>query len=456
MTLTREQMRLVGMRYKHNPAAFCREVLHSTPYPKQIEMVESVRDNEQTSVAGANAVGKDYMTGRIIAWWQATHYPAKTILTGPTARQVADIVWREFRIAFYAADPPLDGRVLPVEARWEVDDEHFALGFSTDRSWNLTGFHSANLLVVVTEAHNFSDADLVSLKRLVPKRLLLTGNPFSDSGEFYASHHEKRHLYNAIAISAYDTPNLLEKREVIPGMVTERDIERWREDWGEDSPLFRATVLGEFVGAEDGLIPLAWLKRAEQREPVDNGADIYGGLDVAGPGEDATVLTIRADAVRLTQKVWVEADPRGAVLAALQPYRQRLKNLNVDAAGIGYYMGLHLADAGIPVTLVNVGEKARDPERFANQKAELYWGLRKRFEDDDVDGLDQVTMSQLAGIRYKHNSRGQVEIERKEDYKKRVGKSPDYAESEMLCYAQTSSRWTETDEIVIPPYGREF
>lgn len=443
MTLTLEQMRNIGLRYKFNPTAFCREVLNCDPYPKQIEIIESIRDNEQTSVVGANSVGKDWMTGRIIAWWQATHYPAKTILTGPTARQVADIVWREFRLAFYAASPPLDGRVLPVEPRWEVNDEHFAIGFSTDRPWNLTGFHGANVLVVVTEAHNFNDADLVSLKRLVPRRLLLTGNPFSDSGEFYASHHEKSHLYHSIVISAYDTPNLLEGREVVPGMVTERDIERWRDDWGEDSPIYRATVHGEFVGSEDGLIPLRWLQKARERKAEDDGGSVTVGLDVAGPGEDKTSLYLRSGPHLLLHKSWHIPDPRGEVLAALRPYAGRLKDMNIDSAGIGHYLYLHMRDnlPGVQVHAVNVGERPSDTERYANQKAEYYWGLRQVFEQGDVNGLtDGDTIAQLSGIRYKHNARGQVEIERKEDVKKRSGRSPDDAEALMLCFAKGKSR----------------
>jgi hypothetical protein len=42
------------------------------------------------------------------------------------------------------------------------------------------------------------------------------------------------------------------------------------------------------------------------------------------------------------------------------------------------------------------------------------------FQDGDVAGLaDELTISQLASIRYKHNARGQVVIESKEDARKR-------------------------------------
>ena len=83
-----------------------------------------------------------------------------------------------------------------------------------------------------------------------------------------------------------------------------------------------------------------------------------------------------------------------------------------------------------------MGEVSNDSDHFVNLKAQLYWGLRLRFEAGDVAGLtDDLMISQLASIRYKHNSRGQVVIESKEDACKRGVKSPDRAEAVMLAFA---------------------
>jgi hypothetical protein len=76
-------------------------------------------------------------------------------------------------------------------------------------------------------------------------------------------------------------------------------------------------------------------------------------------------------------------------------------------------------------------------EKHANLKAELYWGLRERFVDGNMAGItDSLLISQLAGIRYKHDARGRVVIESKEDARKRGVRSPDRAEALMLsCHA---------------------
>jgi hypothetical protein len=125
------------------------------------------------------------------------------------------------------------------------------------------------------------------------------------------------------------------------------------------------------------------------------------------------------------------------VVAALLPYKDRLEKVSVDVVGIGYYMAQHLRDQGLRVEEVNVGERARDSEKYANLKAELYWGLRERLQAGDLAGLtDEKAIAQLAGIRYSHNARGQVVIESKEEARKRGVKSPDRAEAIMLAFAE--------------------
>jgi D-serine deaminase-like pyridoxal phosphate-dependent protein len=87
---------------------------------------------------------------------------------------------------------------------------------------------------------------------------------------------------------------------------------------------------------------------------------------------------------------------------------------------------------------VNVGEAPTSDdarERYANLKAEAYWALRERFADGDVSGLtDRTMLAQLAGLRYQHDNRGRVVIERKEDARRRGVKSPDRAEALMLAF----------------------
>jgi hypothetical protein len=108
-----------------------------------------------------------------------------------------------------------------------------------------------------------------------------------------------------------------------------------------------------------------------------------------------------------------------------------------DRAGVGAYFATDFESFGfINVNGINVGAATDFPDRYRNLKAQLYWSLRERFQNGEVSGLDdEVSIAQLASIRYEINPRGQVQIESKEEARKRGVRSPDRAEALMLAFA---------------------
>lgn len=448
-------------RIREDPAWFFTEILGAGPYDKQVEFLEAVRDHEWTSVNGANGVGKDWLTGRLVLWWMMGWGPrAKVVIMAPTTRQVSEIVWRETRSAWQQSRVPLGGRMLPSASKWDVSADWFALGFATDKPWNITGFHSENLLVIASEAHNMGDEEFLAIKRLHPRRLVLSGNPISESGEFYESQHAKRGLYHALSISAYDTPNLkwAERQETekakrgdppVPGLVTYSDVEQLRADFGEDNPYFITTVLGQFAAQPDGLISLAVLTRAKAHiDPL--GEPLLAGIDVAGPGKDLTVLTIaeKYSGEIVHQKGYRQADARPAVFGDLRPYKDRLEMVNVDATGMGYTWPFDLQAQGFHARGVMFGAapSTQGAKRFMLLKDEIYWALRVRCNDGNIHGLAEPAVAQLSAIKWRTNIHGKTEID---DGKKAraasgsqpattAGKSPDWAESTALCFCDVS------------------
>ena len=141
------------LRSQTDPVFFFEHFLGCGLFDKQRELVRSVLVNSRTAVCGANGTGKDYATGRLILWWLNCFKPSKVVLTGPTYRQVAQIVWRETRDAYEARKGPLGGRMLPEAPRLEMGEQWYGVGFSTNDPNFLSGFHSENLLIIVTEAH---------------------------------------------------------------------------------------------------------------------------------------------------------------------------------------------------------------------------------------------------------------------------------------------------------------
>ncbi len=87
-----------------------------------------------------------------------------------------------------------------------------------------------------------------------------------------------------------------------------------------------------------------------------------------------------------------------------------------------------------------MSEKSSDSERYHNLRAELWWGLRERLNPEkELIALppDDELLSELASVKYKVDARGAIQIESKEDMKKRLGHSPDRADAVVLAFSNT-------------------
>jgi phage terminase large subunit len=434
-----------------DPVQFAQSILKLNTTAKQQEILRSVAENRRTAVKACHASGKTFIAAALVLWFITRYQEAIVVTTAPTWMQVKKVLWGEIHRLVYVSVFPYPE---PSETSLRLGPGRYAIGISTNEGVRLQGFHAKNMLFVLDEAPGVLPEIFEAIEGARAGgdvRVLEVGNPTIASGPFYDAFSTGREDWNLITISAFDTPNLqgltieslleLPEEELdnnpMPYLTTRRWVKEKYREWGPGHPLWESRVLGNFPAqAEDALLSLTWLEQAKIRElPVDEGV-LDGGLDVAGPGEDETVLAIRCGSKLIHLESWTESDPRGKVLAALEPFKGRIRRLNVDSTGIGYGMARHIADFKYNVRDVNVGAAARHPEKYVNLKAELYWGLRMRFQSGEISGcFSEKAIGQLAGIRYQHNARGQVVIESKDDLRKRGVKSPDLAEAVMLAFA---------------------
>ena len=374
-------------------------------------------------------------------WWMATRYPAITVVLGPTHRQVSDIVWKEARSAYLTARAPLGGQMYRT-ARWELDDRHYAVGFATDNEYNIQGFHSPNLLVILTEAHNIEQSHIDAVKRLNPARMLLTGNAFASSGEFYDAFHGGSDLYHTIEIAASDTPNIQQGREVIPGMVTAQQIEERRKEWGEESALYIASVLGRFPdNLEDAIVPRSLLMEAMVRQSPAVGPAVLA-CDVARFGADRTVIYRRQGGQ--CRMVWNvqgrDTQQVAGKLKALAEDDPDVDTVIVDDTGVGGGVTDRLNEetvrgGAVRVAAFNGGERARRPDRYINAIAEAWMEMSQAFRDGIMDIDDNPALvAQLSSRRYIIQGDRRIKLESKDDFKKRARSSPDDADALAMTF----------------------
>jgi len=435
-----------------DPVFFVENVLGQELWDKEKEILESVRDFPETSVKSCHASGKTFTAAMIIHWWLCGESDSIAITTAPTFRQVKEILWREIRSVIqgkgiYPQDTVLDTQIN-LGPKW------FALGLSTDRPDQFQGFHSKRLLVVGDEASGITQEIYEATDGLAATRYLWIGNPLKNEGRFADSF--KNTKVHKITISAFDTPNVKEGKSVIPGLITSADVERMKSYYGEDSDVYRVRILGEFPLADvDSIIGVDEVSKAINRVvDVKSAWEKKMGVDVARFGDDRSVIIIRQMEKVIRKEIFSSLDTMqitGHVLRIANEERVLSRNINVDVIGIGAGVVDRLREQGWDVSGVNVGEQAQDVEHYLNLRAELYAGKLKEWIKT-ADLLNDDDFYELANIKYKFNSKGQLQIESKDDMKKRGLSSPDVADALMLTFANPTMFFIPQQSQPLKPY----
>lgn len=471
-TITRQQRRRLA-RTLRDPVEFSRAWLRQQLWAKQVEILRAIAiPHARVAVKGCHKSGKTHDAANAVLWWLIQDPQAIVVTTAASMTSVRKQLW--VRIGEAAAGSRI-AFPAPLETELRLGRENWALGLSTNKAERFQGFSGRKVFVVIDESPGVQAAIWEAIEGIRAGgdvRLLALGNPTVPGGPFYDAFNKDRGSWTTITISAFDTPNVRPHLELFnhqPGALTDAELvaflealpeedldampwpgltsprwvlEKWHE-WGKaKNPLWDSRVMGRFPrqGAHS-LIWLAWLEAAQHRELTPSPTDaLAAGIDVAGPGKAETVLYVRRGPTQVALQSWTDPEPEGLVVRALAPYPEFRSGgpgvIRVDSAGIGYYFMLHLRELGFNAIGVNVGDPAHDPTRFVNLKAELYWGLRERFEAGTVAGVvDETTIAQLATLQYRVTARGLIAMETKEELAARGVASPDRAEALMLSYA---------------------
>lgn len=138
----------------------------------------------------------------------------------------------------------------------------------------------------------------------------------------------------------------------------------------------------------------------------------------------------------------------GSAAAGLITSKRRAGAAVVVDVGGGYggAVTLRLKDNGISVVGFNGAgastAKTRDRQlRFANKRAEAWWMFREALDPDQDGGSvialppDPQLRADLAAPTYQVSARG-ILIERKDELRKRLGRSPGKGDAVVMCFSE--------------------
>jgi hypothetical protein len=456
--------------FRFDPVGWARERRGAFLWSKQREIAESVCQNRYTAVKSCHGIGKSYTGGGVvIPWWMDVHAAgsARVISTAPSQTQVEAILWNEISTAHAQAE--IKGRITHGQIpMWKVGSEIYGFGrkpadlVNEDQARQaFQGIHADFVLVVLDEACGIPGWLWEAIDSLVTNdecRVLAIGNPDDPLSQFKTVCQEGSG-WNVITVSAFDSPNFTD--EVVPESVRAKLVSRtWVEErrarWGEDSPLWRSKVLGEFpIDSTDGVIPVSWASHCWQ--PLTDTATTPNDLGVdVGAGGDASVIVHRLGSRLRVVHTDHHPDTMKTTGEVVRLIRETgATRAKVDVIGIGQGVVDRLRElkrAGhknlknCDIVPVNVGETSTEPDRFPKLRDELWWVIGREMSEGrawDLSEMPEELLLELTTPKYKIDSAGRVKVESKDETRRRLGRSPDTADASLLAWfgGKAAKRW---------------
>src|SRR5690606_38293055 len=215
-------------------------------------------------------------------------------------------------------------------------------------------------------------------------------------------------------------------------------VEEKRREWGEDNPLYRSKVLGEFSEDSEWQVvrssDVAACRIApEEPHPADVLLPVVLGVDVGGGGDETVIRERRGVVAGREWRAHTDRPEKIAPLIRLAIRESGATRVKIDSIGVGFGAIGELRNAslrGVQIVGVNVGEKASCPDRFANLRAEIWWEVGRGLSERrgwDLSGMDNAdaTVAQLLEPQWDTDPQGRIRVEKKEEIIKRLGRRPD-------------------------------
>ena len=396
---------------------------------------EAVREAVQLAVASGHGVGKTALCAWIILWFMSTRPSPQVTVTANTTTQLTSKVWRELA-KWHKLSRNRDWFSWTATKFYLTDAAETwfatAIPWSEERSEAFAGAHEDHVLVIFDEASAIADAiwDVVEGAMTTGEATwIVFGNPTRNTGRFRECWRKFRHRWITRRVDSRTAKK-----------ANKAQVEKWIEDYGEDSDFVRIRVRGVFPRAgSTQLIPedIVYAARRREAEAYENAPKIMG-VDVARFGDDQSVILVRQgtkierifryrglDTMQLADKV----------AEAIEEHEPQ--TIFIDGVGVGAGVVDRLGQLGFGWKLVevNAGERATDADEFYNKRAEMWSKTRDWIKAKGcLPSKDQELADDLTAPEYGFDGHNRLQLEKKDDMKKRGLPSPDAGDALALTF----------------------
>lgn len=173
------------------------------------------------------------------------------------------------------------------------------------------------------------------------------------------------------------------------------------------------------------------IRKAMDRDMLDPDGEIQVGVDVARFGDDKTEMYMRKGLKVIKHKELIRCDTNEVSYAVWNFIDQNTEYpVLID---VGYNPGVvdRLVELGANIIPVNFGGIAQNVDKYTSAADEMWF----EFPVDEADiPDDQTLMDELSQRQYNYDRKGRRKIESKDDFKKRIKRSPDKADGLLLAF----------------------
>ena len=387
----------------------------------------------QAAVASGHGIGKGALSAWIIFWAMATKPHLNGVVTANTKCQLETKTWRELAV-WHKRSLIKNWFEWTATKFYHVD--HPETWFTAAIPWSeknpeaLAGQHGEHVLIIYDEASAIPDIiwEVSEGAMTTPGAMRFAfGNPTRNTGKFRECFGKFKHRWLLWQIDSRDCR-----------MTDKRKLDEWVDDYGEDSDFVKVRVRGEFPSASSmQFIPSDIVEAAQEREAKSYSHEpLIIGVDVARFGDDQSVICFRRgrDAMTIPWRKYRGLDTMqlaarvAEVVAEFQP-----DAVFVDGGGVGGGVVDRLRQLAFNCVDVNFGAKA-DDARYLNKRAEM-WGQMKEWLVGGSILKDRDLRDDLISVEYGYTVTNQIQLEKKEDMKKRGLASSDCGDALAVTFA---------------------
>lgn len=412
-----------------------------------VAVCTALAQSEDVGAESATGTGKTFTGALIVLWFLACFADSIVVTTAPIEKQLTLHIWKEIGglfATFKRLFPQAELQTLKLRMRPGTDDKEkwAAVGFAcgvdagSDSATRAQGFHAQHMLIITEETPGIDPAVMTAFENTCTadhNLRLAFGNPDSQQDALHKLCTSPGVTH--VRISAYDHPNVVTGREIVPGAVSRKSIQKRRAKLGVGSRLYKSRVRGiSPTESVDALIHMAWCTRAQSLHVTfahDRLRKPALGVDVAN-SENGDQGAIARGAGRICDSVSAFPCPDANVLGTtvadevkrdeIDPY-----NVGIDVVGVGAGCYNEAKRLDVFSQSLNGGAspfETADGEKFLNLRSQMYWQARVDLQGADValPPDDEELVEDLITPTWKTRN-GKIIIEPKEDIKKRLGRS---------------------------------